>query len=160
MQGVCEVCGGKGLELRRGRCWGCYNRWTEARPVGLNAACTVCEERRKGFLKQIELLGAWVPMCHNCAGRAMQLLPAPTSLAEIKKRLSRERRNGERRIGKKDTRVFPRERRVVASRRSPKRLETLPLGDESIILDDELLPEKGTQKHAENETRIVQKISS
>ena len=158
MTGACEVCGAKGLELRRGRCWGCYNRWAEARPVGAGAACSSCGERRLGFLKQIELLGAWVPMCHNCGARAMQLSPPPATMAEIRQRLSRERRHAERRKGKKDTRVFPRERRTLSSRRTPVRAATIPLGDEAVILDDTLLGDKPEHPNGENETRIVQKI--
>jgi hypothetical protein len=113
---LCEVCGIGNCELRRGRCWGCYQRWVESRPVGVGAACAVCNERRRGYLKQVELLRAWVPLCFNCAGRCMSLSPMPRTLDEIRQRLSRDRRALERRKGKKDTRVFPHERRGLERR--------------------------------------------
>jgi hypothetical protein len=113
---TCEVCGIGNCELRRGRCWGCYQRWVESRPVGVGAACAVCNERRRGYLKQVELLRAWVPLCFNCAGRAMSLSPMPRTLDEIRRRLSRDRRAVERRGGKKDSRVYPHERRGIERR--------------------------------------------
>ena len=36
---TCDVCSAKVHELRRGRCWGCYARWVDARPVGVGARC-------------------------------------------------------------------------------------------------------------------------
>lgn len=107
----CEVCGAAVHELRRGRCWGCYTRWALARPVGLGATCRMCGERRREFLKSVELLGSWVPMCHNCAARTASLSPLPQTLGEIRSVLERERRQGGRRIGRMDGRVFPYERR-------------------------------------------------
>ena len=107
----CEVCGAAVHELRRGRCWGCYTRWALARPVGLGASCRMCGERRREFLKSIELLGGWVPMCHNCAARTASLSPLPQTLGEIRRVLERERRQGGRRSGRADGRVFPYERR-------------------------------------------------
>lgn len=108
---TCEVCNAKVSELRRGRCWGCYGRWAASRPVGLGAACCMCGEKRRDFLRSVELLGAFVPACHNCAARATSLDPMPASLAEIRTILRRERRVAPRRFGKADTRVFPKDRR-------------------------------------------------
>ena len=107
----CEVCNANVNELRRGRCWGCYNRWVDARPVGLGAQCCVCGERRRDLLRGIELLGSWMPMCYGCSGRAMILEPLPQTLAGIRNALIRDRRSRERRTGKKDTRVFQYDRR-------------------------------------------------
>ena len=109
---TCEVCSAPVSELRRGRCWGCYSRWVEARPVGIGAACCICAERRRDYLKSVELLRSWVPMCHNCAGRAGKLEPLPQSLAGIRRALRRDRRVADRRAGRPDTRVYPRERRA------------------------------------------------
>ena len=39
----CSACGARDVELRRGRCWGCYVAWNESREVGLGAACEACE---------------------------------------------------------------------------------------------------------------------
>ena len=107
----CEVCHAQVEELRRGRCWGCYGKWAESRPVGLGASCITCGERRREFLKQMELLGSWLPACFNCSGRIARLPALPMSLRELKAELERDRRLEERRLGKSDTRVFPRERR-------------------------------------------------
>lgn len=107
----CDVCNAKVSELRRGRCWGCYNRWVDARPVGLGARCCVCSERRRDHLRSIELLGAWMPMCYSCSGRAMTLDPLPRTVAGIREALDRDRRADDRRGGKRDTRVFQYDRR-------------------------------------------------
>src|SRR6185503_10881019 len=99
-------------ELRRGRCWGCYARWVDARPVGVGARCATCAERRRRVLKMVELLGGWYPMCFNCAGQILHLEPMPPTLAALRDAVSRERRCEDRRAGKPDTRVFRYERRV------------------------------------------------
>ncbi len=109
---ACEVCNAKVSELRRGRCWGCYARWVDARPVGVGARCVTCGEKRRRFLKSVELYAHWQPMCFNCAGQLLHLLPLPESMAELKEAVSRERRRVDRRIGKTDSRVFQYERRV------------------------------------------------
>jgi hypothetical protein len=95
----CSVCGARVVDLRRGRCFGCYSRWTESRPVGLGAACAVCNDRRRDNLRQVELLGAWVPMCGNCTVRTMRLDPMPRTVDGIRHELARERRRGDRRSG-------------------------------------------------------------
>jgi hypothetical protein len=127
----CEVCGAKVGELRRGRCWGCYTKWADGRPVGLGAACCMCNDRRREHLRMTELLRAWVPMCFNCAARAAQLAPMPQTLDEIRVRLDRERRRRDRRIGKQDTRVFQRERRGLERRRAG-----AAAGDDLMLVDD------------------------
>ncbi len=113
---TCEVCDAKVVELRRGRCWGCYTRWACARPVGLGARCITCAEQRRRVLKMVELFGGWSPMCFNCAGQLLHLDPLPPTLAALRDAVSRERRRADRRIGKPDTRVLRHERRVGARR--------------------------------------------
>jgi hypothetical protein len=112
----CEICGARVRELRRGRCWGCYNRWVESRPVGLGASCRMCGERRRGYLKSVELLGAWVSVCHNCGGRIAAMVPLPQTVGEIRAALGRERRYLPRRVGKPDGRVFQYDRRELHRR--------------------------------------------
>jgi hypothetical protein len=131
---ACEVCSAKVHELRRGRCWGCYSKWSENRPVGYGAACCMCNDRRREHLRLAELLGAWMPICHNCAARATHLTPMPQSLDEIRTRLDRERRRRDRRIGKSDGRVFKRERRGLERRRTG-----LAAGDDLLIDDADIL---------------------
>lgn len=129
---TCEVCSAKVNELRRGRCWGCYSRWVDARPVPLGARCLTCAEKRRRVLKTIELHGAWHPMCFNCAGQILHLDPLPATLAELKLLVSRERRASDRRIGKPDSRVFQYERRV-GERRSSR--EEYPTVEEEMIIE-------------------------
>lgn len=109
---TCEVCEAQVSELRRGRCWGCYARWVEARPVGIGARCAVCPEQRRRVLKNVELRGSWYPMCFNCSGQLLHLDPLPATLADMRAAISRERRLDDRRSGRPDTRVFRYERRV------------------------------------------------
>jgi hypothetical protein len=129
---TCEVCNAKVAELRRGRCWGCYARWVDARPVGAGARCVTCPERRRRVLKMVELLGGWHPMCFNCAGQILQLVPMPPTLAALREAVSRERRREDRRTGKPDTRVFRYERRVGDRRLA---------GDGYARIDDEMIVE-------------------
>jgi len=117
----CGVCGAAVSELRRGRCWGCYTRWVESRPVGRGASCTVCQEKRRAQLKLVELKGSSLPFCHGCAAQMLRMTEVPDSIDEIRHALRRDRRDGDRREGEKvDHRIFPRERRV-GERRGPSR---------------------------------------
>jgi hypothetical protein len=117
----CGVCGASVTELRRGRCWGCYTRWAESRPVGRGASCAVCHEKRRNLLKLVELKGRSLPFCHACAALVMRMAEVPDSVEEIRHALRRERRDGDRRDGETiDQRIFPRERRV-GERRGPSR---------------------------------------
>lgn len=91
-------------------------RWASARPVGLGASCAMCGERRRLYLKSAELLGGWVPMCHNCSARVDALQPLPRSLAAIRDALLRNRRDRSRRAGAADSRVYPHNRRRTERR--------------------------------------------
>jgi hypothetical protein len=129
---TCEVCSANVSELRRGRCWGCYARWVDERPVGLGARCITCNEKRRKALKTVELHAAWHPMCFNCAGQLLHLDALPETIAELKRMVSRERRDLDRRIGKPDSRVFQYERRV-GERRSSR--EEYPNVDDEMIIE-------------------------
>jgi hypothetical protein len=153
---TCEVCSAKVDELRRGRCWGCYGRWVESRPVGMGAACCICNERRRDNLKQVELLRAWLPMCHNCAAKATHLTPMPQTLDEIRKRLKRDRRAVDRRVGRPDGRVFPRERRGLE-----RRSVGIVRGEDLMLLDDEdIMIIEEVDEDFGGETRIVELVSA
>lgn len=128
---ACDVCGARVGELRRGRCWGCYARWVDARPVGMGAKCVTCPEKRKRVLRAVELYGAWKPMCFNCAGQLLHLSPMPPTLAELRAHVSRERRKLDRRWGKPDSRVFRYERRV--GQRRTDRDDFPPIEEDMII---------------------------
>ena len=118
---ACNICGAAVTELRRGRCWGCYSRWVESRPVGRGATCTVCYEKRRAELKLVELKGRSLPFCHGCAAHVLRLADVPETVEELRDILRRERRHDDRRHGAKvDHRIFPRERRV-GERRTPPR---------------------------------------
>ncbi len=129
---TCEFCGAEVSTLRRGRCWGCFQKWEEAQPVGIGAQCVVCGERRRDNLQRVELAGRWIPMCHLCAVKTRQLPSAPRSLESIRERLQRDRRYGDRRHGRADTRIAQQERRV-----GERRVVTI---DEADILWEEDLP--------------------
>jgi hypothetical protein len=112
----CELCGAHVVDLRRGRCFACYQRWVASRPVGFGAECTVCGDRRRDNLHGMELFGAWVAMCFNCAGRTQRLEPLPRTLDGIRGSLKRDRRDAERRIGLPDERAVRAERRGLERR--------------------------------------------
>ena len=151
----CEVCSAKVREVRRGRCWGCYSKWVESRPVGLGAACCMCGERRREFLRSIELLANWMPVCHTCAYRAARISPMPQTVAEIRRVLLRERRDRDRRRGSADSRVYAQNRRT-GERRGPREdgMET-PVDDEMIMSIFDLAAEIEASS-ADDLTRIVE----
>ncbi|HJX52032.1 MAG TPA: hypothetical protein VJ801_04635 [Polyangia bacterium] len=115
---ACNACGAQVTELRRGRCWACYMKWAEMRPVPRGAMCALCTDRRRENLRLVELCGRSVSLCHLCAARVHKLADVPLTLDELRRSLRRNRRKTERREGSLDRRVFPRERRV-GDRRSP-----------------------------------------
>ena len=100
--------------------------------MGLGARCTTCPEKRRRFLKTVELFGNWKPMCFNCAGVIFALEPMPKTIALCKEAVSRERRKKDRRWGKADTRVFVYERRV-GERRAGR--EDIPAVDDDMIIE-------------------------
>jgi hypothetical protein len=134
---TCELCHAKVHELRRGRCWGCYARWADARPVGLGARCVTCGEQRQRVLRSTELHGRWHPMCFNCTGQLAALEPLPATLAELKSAVSRERRRDDRRAGRPDTRVFRYERRVGERRMDRAEYDRI---DDDMILEVTIEP--------------------
>lgn len=73
-------------------------------------------------MKTVELFGSWKPMCFNCCGQLLHLDPLPETIAAMRELVSRERRKGDRRVGRADTRVFQYERRV-GDRRTPRTAE-------------------------------------
>ncbi len=92
-----------------------------------------CNEKRIRVLRTVELFGNWKPMCFNCSGQLLAINPLPATIAELRQRLSRERRRKDRRIGKPDTRVYSYERRV-GERRTP-RGEALTAIDDDMIIE-------------------------
>ncbi|MEJ7600361.1 MAG: hypothetical protein WKG01_20795 [Kofleriaceae bacterium] len=138
---TCELCNAKVHELRRGRCWGCYSRWVNARPVGVGARCVTCSEQRRRVLKLTELYGAWQPMCFNCNGQISNLTTFPTTLAALREAVSRERRAKDRRIGSADVRMFQYERRV-GDRRAAR--SDYPTVDDDMIIEVTLDPGDGS----------------
>ena len=100
-----------------------------------------CLEKRRRFLRTVELYGSWKPMCFNCHGMIGLLAPMPKTISQLKDAISRERRKRDRRWGKPDSRVFIYERRV-GERRFGRESDVPAVDDEMIIeitVDDELM---------------------
>lgn len=112
----CEVCHAEVTETRRGRCWGCYSKWADHRPVGIGARCICCAEKRRDVLRRQEILGAWLPICFNCSGQVAALTVVPSTIRELRSVLQRDRRDADRRSGNKDKRVYQRDRRLFERR--------------------------------------------
>jgi hypothetical protein len=137
----CTVCGARVLELRRGRCWGCYTQWSELRPVGRGAVCAICCERRRDNLRMVEVHARSLPLCHICATRVVKLSFVPPTIEALRAQLRRDRRADERRDDGLDRRIFPRERRVGDRRADirPTRTEASPvahaLDDDDLVIE-------------------------
>ena len=97
----------------------------------MGAKCVVCPEKRRKVLRAVELFGSWKPMCFNCSGQLLALTPMPTTIAELRLAISRERRANDRRFGKADSRVFRYERRVGQRRHT--REVTSQIDDDMIM---------------------------
>jgi hypothetical protein len=111
----------------------------------------MCTERRREFLKSVELLGNWMPICYACASRAAKLAPMPQTIGAIRKALQRDRRQLDRRRGARDTRVFQHNRRSD-ERRAPRAAE-IPVDDDMIM---EILDLAARIESSEDDlTRIV-----
>jgi hypothetical protein len=126
---TCGTCGATVKELRRGRCWSCYTRWSDQRPVGLGACCAVCDERRRDNLRLVEVQGRSLAMCHLCAARVGKLDVVPYSIEGLRAALRRDRRQVERRESAADTREGE-----VAERRAAQRRGQVAAGSDSIGL--------------------------
>jgi len=155
---ACGTCGAQVIELRRGRCWGCYTRWVESRPVGRGASCTVCFEKRRDQLKLVELHGRTMPLCHGCGARIARMDDIPESIEALRGALRRDRRLADKRTGKLDHRIFPRERRV-GERRTPPRTafsDTDPGRENTMLADmEEIIVELQTADMEEVEQTQV-----
>ena len=88
-------------------------------PGGWGATCTVCFEKRRSQLKLVEPK-AEPPFCHGCSARVTRMDDIPESIDALRIALRRDRRYADKRSGKVDHRIFPRERRV-GERRTPPR---------------------------------------
>ncbi|HEY0711927.1 MAG TPA: hypothetical protein VGF45_04590 [Polyangia bacterium] len=111
----CSTCGATVSELRRGRCWACYARWQEQRPVGLGASCAVCDERRRDNMRLVEVQGRSLALCHICAAHVARLDVVPYSVEGLRAALRRDRRHVERREGDPEQ-PHPNERRAASRR--------------------------------------------
>jgi hypothetical protein len=127
----CSHCGARVQELRRGRCWGCYQSWAGLRPAGRGARCVVCYERRTDSLRLMEMQGRWLPMCHGCATRTQALPVLPYTIQGLRRALSRDRRGEDRRVGAFDHRMVQVERRAQADRRQPLERTPVPSGEDT-----------------------------
>jgi hypothetical protein len=68
----------------------------------------------------MEVMGQWATLCHICSARTLKLSRAPESLDELRRILTRDRRQDDRRGDGVERRIFPRERRVGDRRAAPR----------------------------------------
>ena len=122
-------------ELRRGRCWACYSKWAEMRPVPRGATCAVCDERRRDNLRLVELHSRSLTLCHICAARTLKLAKVPNSIDSLRRQLQRDRRQQDRRGNGLERRIFPRERRV-GDRRGPPRASSFSDTNPGFVMPD------------------------
>jgi hypothetical protein len=117
----------------------------------------VCFEKRRDQLKLVELHGRSMPLCHGCSARVMRLDDLPETIDAIRNALRRDRRLADKRSGKVDHRIFPRERRV-GERRGPPRgaLPTDPSYENTMLADmDEIIVELAEADMEEVEQTVV-----
>jgi hypothetical protein len=133
-------------------------RWVESRPVGRGATCTVCFEKRRDQLKLVEVHGRSMPLCHGCSARVMRMDEIPDSIDGIRNALRRDRRLADKRSGKMDHRIFPRERRVGERRGPPRGADVTgqPGYENTMLADmDEIIVELAEADMEEVEQTVV-----
>src|SRR5262245_57063180 len=78
--------------LRRGLCRACYLRAWRGTELPADASCVTCAERRRMVLRWTRLADGKVITCQNCGFIADKARPRLRDLAELRRRLQRERR--------------------------------------------------------------------
>jgi hypothetical protein len=91
---VCSECRAECRRLRRERCNACYMRLYRSGEVTEGTACNGCGERRRELLCTEEMHGTQVVVCGNCALVLRRTRPRLGSVAELRTRMTRERRAG------------------------------------------------------------------
>jgi hypothetical protein len=89
---TCSECGQSAARLRRERCDACYMRLYRSGEVPAGSSCAGCDERRRDLLCFEAVRGAQVVVCGNCALVLRRTRPRLGSVAELRGRLTRERR--------------------------------------------------------------------
>lgn len=88
----CSECGKEAARLRRDRCDACYMRLYRGGDVPAGAVCGGCGERRRELLCLEPLGSEHAVVCGNCALVLRRARPRLTSLGELARRRTRERR--------------------------------------------------------------------
>jgi hypothetical protein len=89
---VCNECGRGAGRLRRERCDACYMRLYRGGEVHTGAVCSGCTERRRELLCHELVGGKDEVVCGNCALLLRRTRPVITTVRELQRRASRERR--------------------------------------------------------------------
>jgi hypothetical protein len=89
---TCLECGQSAARLRRERCDACYMRLYRGGEVPEGSACGGCDERRRELLCLEPVAGADAVVCGNCALLLRRTRPRLASLADLRRRQTRERR--------------------------------------------------------------------
>ncbi len=92
MTKTCSECGQGAARLRRERCDACYMRLYRSGEVPADAGCGGCDERRRELLCVEQVRGAEVVVCGNCALVLRRTRPRLASVADLRQRMTRERR--------------------------------------------------------------------
>ena len=90
---TCLECGQSAARLRRDRCDACYMRlYRGGGEVPVGSACGGCDERRRELLCFEAVAGADVVVCGNCALLLRRTRPRLATVADLRRRQTRERR--------------------------------------------------------------------
>jgi hypothetical protein len=89
---LCSECGKEAARLRRDRCDACYMRLYRGGDVPAGAVCAGCGERRRELLCMETLGSEDQVVCGNCALVLRRARPRLGSIAELRRRRTRERR--------------------------------------------------------------------
>jgi hypothetical protein len=102
--------------LRRGLCRACYLRAWRGTQLPAHAGCAFCRERRREVLRWTRIGATRHVTCQNCGFLADRMRPRPRTVEELKARLLRDRRLGDRRRNFVIEPLDPAERRNAARR--------------------------------------------
>src|SRR5688572_28762526 len=87
----------RGCALRRGMCRACYQRAWRGTALPDAARCLACDEQRRVVLRWTQVGDERVVTCQNCGFLADKARPRVTGVADLVRRMARDRRRLDRR---------------------------------------------------------------
>jgi hypothetical protein len=90
---TCAECGKRAPRLRKDRRDACYMRLYRGGEIAAGAVCAGCDEPRRAVLVHAELGDVETVVCGNCSVIIARTRPKLASVADLRARVTRDRRS-------------------------------------------------------------------